>query len=162
MTLDKVDNGLYVGDAESLDDRHKIRNKDIDVVVNVSGYQPDYKFITDSEFMYMHIPMADGNDAKYSEFTAAVSGPRHGHSLWGLDVLVSCAAGMSRSVAVAAAIVAKTREIKYEDALDRVMEARNIASRPHPQLVQYGKGVCGEAQPQFYRNIRDRVQGDDE
>jgi protein-tyrosine phosphatase len=77
-------------------------------------------------------PLSDARVNDQSEFDAAVAATRRRHRQDG-SLLVHCAAGISRSVTVAATSLAAEEDSPFDAALDTVTTYRE-AGRPHPKL----------------------------
>jgi len=54
------------------------------------------------------------------------------------NVLVHCAAGISRSVTAVATALAAERDLSFEEAVNLVQESRS-QGRPHPELVDHAQ-----------------------
>lgn len=79
-----------------------------------------------------HYPLHDGYVNDQTEFIAAVEGVRQRNRESG-DVLVHCAAGISRSTTVLAVTMAVDESISFGEAVEEVQTYRERA-RPHPKL----------------------------
>lgn len=132
--MDKVKGELiWIGD---IDDLKEGDLEHIDFVLNLSSWCNSQLAIQAS---YAHISIADG-DGDYADFEIACQ------LLWNRlnndedeNILVNCAAGVSRSVAVATTAVALRRGTGFDEELGRVRSSRGIDQRPHPKLVEYGR-----------------------
>jgi len=85
-----------------------------------------------------HRPLIDGDEATWERFAAAVDA---GRRLFAADgsLLVHCTAGISRSTAVVATVLAAEERRTFHDALTEVQTERPQAI-PHPRLHELG--VC--------------------
>jgi protein-tyrosine phosphatase len=79
-----------------------------------------------------HHPLRDGYVNDQAEFTAAVETLRQRFRESG-EVLVHCAAGISRSTTVLATTLAVEENVSFRDAVEEVQTYRERA-RPHPKL----------------------------
>lgn len=72
---------------------------------------------------------------------------------WDRDskILVSCAAGMSRSVTMAVALLTLKGGVSFLDAIEEVMAKRPEAN-PHPMVLASAAAMCG--QPLTLTNLR--------
>ena len=66
-----------------------------------------------------------------------------GHWDQGDRILISCAAGISRSVSMAAALLALKGGANFLDAIDEVMAKRPEAN-PHPSVLASASMLCGQ------------------
>ena len=66
-----------------------------------------------------------------------------GHWDLGHKILISCAAGMSRSVAMTAALLALKANVRFVDAIAEVMAKRPEAN-PHPMVLASAAAMCGQ------------------
>lgn len=129
---------IWIGDVDDLDEGDLTH---IDFILNLSSWCDSQLAHASS---YAHISIADGAD-NYQDFETAAQ------LLWnrynnGKDemILINCAAGVSRSVAVATTAVALRRGNTFDDELGRVRSSRGISQRPHPKLVEYGQRFVEE------------------
>lgn len=79
-----------------------------------------------------HHPLHDGPDTDWSAFEAAVDTARRLYRREG-SLLIHCKAGISRSSALSATVIAAEEDRQFSDALATVQNARPYAV-PHPAL----------------------------
>jgi len=79
-----------------------------------------------------HHPLDDGPDNKWAVFERAVDVARQLHRQDG-SLLIHCTAGISRSSALTAVVIAAEENRPFREALDIVQQARPSAM-PHPAL----------------------------
>lgn len=136
--MDKVKGELiWIGDVDDLgEEKIKETSEIVDFILNLSSWCDGVVAKTQS---YAHISISDGK-SNYEDFETASS------TLWQRynndsdeNILVNCAAGISRSVAVATTAVALRRSQSFDEALGRVRESREIKQDPHPALMDYGR-----------------------
>lgn len=141
VVLDKVKGELiWIGDVDDLKEADLAH---IDFILNLSSWCDS---LLAREQSYAHISIPDGSpttpgeESRYEDFETAAS------TLWQRinndideNILVNCAAGISRSVSVAATAVALRRNQSFDEALGRVRSSRGIQQTPHPSLIEYGR-----------------------
>ncbi|WP_255196072.1 dual specificity protein phosphatase family protein [Halorarius litoreus] len=116
------DRDLWVGNVHAADgERHDCR---FDYVVSATREpQP---------LTTHHCPLVDGTDADWSQFARGVDTTRELYRREG-SLLVHCTAGVSRSAALAATVLAAEADRPLRTALDAVQRTRPVAM-PHPTL----------------------------
>jgi protein-tyrosine phosphatase len=88
------------------------------------------------------MPFNDGN-IEYRDFRQACELLINRYQRYSEKILVHCAAGVSRSVSVAAVTVAVAETTGFDTALEQVMTRRNIGIDPNPELQRYGRRYIG-------------------
>lgn len=128
--MDKVHSQVYISDL----DQAETPPEEVDTVINLSGG------LRDSTDIYY--PLRDGEMKDQERFNGAVT-----NVLKRLEenetLLVHCAAGVSRSVGVSVAAIAKYEEISSVEALQRIKEKRKVAN-PNPDIRQHYRQYLGE------------------
>src|SRR5271166_1244412 len=119
--------GGYVQAARLVEDN----TEKITAVLNVSTEPPYQK---NPDIVYMHIPFHDGHKIPSRQFAECLSWLKfmyeHGH-----NILIHCAAGISRSVTITAAFMHYLDITDFDTAMDRIRLARPIASPASAVLV---------------------------
>jgi len=119
--------GGYVQAARLVEDN----TEKITAVLNVSTEPPYQK---NPDIVYMHIPLHDGHKIPSRQFAECLSWLKfmyeHGH-----NILIHCAAGISRSVTITAAFMHYLDITDFDTAMDRIRLARPIASPASAVLV---------------------------
>jgi len=129
--MDEVAPRLYVGTDDDAADAAALRERGVTTVVSLTHRTPEP---TPDGVAVVEAPMLDGPRNDRGAFAEAVSAVRTALDD-GETVLVHCAAGASRSPAVAAAALALHEDRSLEDAFEQVA-ARRDAADPHPALVR--------------------------
>lgn len=138
--MDKVTPGVFVGTAEDAAAESLLGRHDITTILSLTHDPPADGFPAD---MTVHdVPLVDVPQNDLENFRTAVR--QLLTELTAKDtVLVHCAAGSSRSPAVAATAIALDEEIALEDAFQRVVDRREGAD-PHRALVRQAARVVTE------------------
>lgn len=91
----------------------------------------------------VHRPICDGAFSTDAQFAAAVDAARNRYRT-NESLLVHCAAGVSRSVAVVATtLTAERRYHSFEQALERIREVRPVAS-PNRSIIEHAEQYLGD------------------
>jgi len=135
LPVDKVKGEcIWITDIDTIEEDPDEVMKQIDFTLNLSSWCDSQ---IAGENHYAHISIPDGAGS-YLDFKQAVD-----IALERIqndeEVLIHCAAGVSRSVAVATTVVACRRETGFEDELGRVKSSRNSGINPAPALRRYGQ-----------------------
>lgn len=132
--MDKVHGEtMWIGDVDDLDQGNLEK---FDFILNLSNWCDS---ALAQKRSYAHVSIADGG-GNYRDFeTAAELLLNRLQSFGEENVLVNCAAGVSRSVAVASAVTAVRKNQCFEEGLERVRFHRSLGQDPHPELVSYGE-----------------------
>lgn len=141
--MDKITENLYVGDVDDGEHTSDPSNDThIDVVLNLSRHFNGSYINRDN---YIHIPLPDTVNASEKDFNRAVD-----ITLNELEknnnVLVHCISGISRSVTVAATVLAIHEDKNYGEAVDQVMDARDNVQGPLKTLRDYGENRVKRSQ----------------
>jgi protein-tyrosine phosphatase len=138
--MDGITESLFVGDSEDAGDTARYRAHGIEHVVGLTHTPPDGGY--PDGVTVTRVPLYDGPRNDFENFATAVTA-----TLSALDdgerVLVHCSAGTSRSVSVAATVLARRRATSYEAALQTVQRGRDTDVDPHPALVERGLSILG-------------------
>lgn len=133
VTCEEIgDRGLFLGDARAA--RRGTTRESFTYVVTVSS--AEQPLTTDFH------PLTDGCGLEYEAFAAAVNTGIERYKECD-SVLVQCNAGISRSAAVIATIIAVTESITFTDAVKQVQCFRKRAS-PRTPLCDAGKRFVSE------------------
>ena len=138
--MDKVKGEyIWITDIDKIKEKPDAVMQKVDFTLNLSSWC-DSQIAKENQ--YCHFPIPDG-DGSYLDFKQAVD-----IALERVEndeeVLIHCAAGVSRSVAVATTVVAARRGNRFEDELGRVKTSRNSGLDPAPALREYGRKYVEE------------------
>lgn len=137
---DKVDDNIYIG---SIDDVQQVEADDFDAIVNLSRATTDTEVSPSQDVLrnthYWHVPIADDGSNDRGRLNELLNMATNVQAQG--DTLFYCAAGMSRSPLVVAAVLCLDRRVEpsqnmFEEALDMVREARGADINPHYDLKQ--------------------------
>lgn len=129
--MDEVlENRLYVGSMFAAEDKDLLARAGITHIINAAYSVP---CLFPQEFEYLAIPALDREDYDISEsisacikfYNKAISGERPG------KVFVHCVAGVSRSGAIAIAIIMHAMNLSYEKALS-LPQSKRPSILPNP------------------------------
>lgn len=136
--MNKIRDGLWITDIASISLQD---TSDFDVVVSVCQDNRE----DNVECPYYHVNLADGpisarewgGKCDYATFrrAAAMVGPSYAS---GDNTLVHCHSGQNRSAAVCAAVLAVEHELTYDEAIEEVRDAREIAN-PTEQMEEHAR-----------------------
>lgn len=136
--LDRVgDRDLFIGNFESAQSEYQDRS--FEWVISLTHDPQDR---TDH-----HHPLNDGRGNDLETFEAAVEAAKRAIEADG-DVLIHCAAGISRSAAVIATALASLERRKFNDVVDEIHRHRSEIA-PNPALRYLARQCLGE-QPSDY------------
>lgn len=150
--MDKVIDNLYVGDANDANNPKVLEENNIEYILNLSraeaGTEPDQGIIEDKT--YFRIPLSD--DGNNNDFTIE-SAIKIGSDLVKLAreedeaVLLNCSVGLSRSVAIAGALMSLDNVKVVQENINRIKQVRTGAN-PHPELVKQVSRITREIHEQ--------------
>lgn len=126
--MDRITDRLYIGSFTDAEDRVNLREHGVRTVVTLC---PRESVNTD-----IHRPLTDGKNPQ-EQFDEAVDAALE-RIRQGNRVLVHCAAGVSRSAAVCATLLAVREHRSFADALETVKKQRPRID-PHPGLKDNAK-----------------------
>jgi hypothetical protein len=138
LPITQVSHRLFVGGyaaAQALADYNPAK---ITAVLNVH-HAPDAK--RSPNIIYMHAPFEDGEAIPKRQFIECLGWLKFMHET-GHTVLVHCAAGISRSVTIAASAMHYLGILEFNDALDRIRMSRPVAN-PAPETLNSAKRYLG-------------------
>jgi histidinol-phosphate aminotransferase len=121
---------LYVGNYGNGAELYVQNPLDIRAVLNVSTEPPYQKR---AGIGYLEVPFDDGAGIPEKEFLKCMEFMMFQYES-GHRTLVHCAAGVSRSVSIAAAFMHLSDQMQFDGALQHIRHMRPIAM-PHPQIV---------------------------
>lgn len=141
--MDKVeDERIWVTDLDTVTDLEEEIFDYVNYVVNLSSWC-DSQWAHDNRYAHISIPDGEapaGGEINYTDFALAcdlvyeyLEREDKGH------ILVHCAAGISRSVSVASAVLSRRNDTSVCEEVERVMEARNNGLDPHPTNISYAE-----------------------
>lgn len=148
--MKQVYDNLYVGDVNDADNQNKIDDNDIQYILNFSGSGPGRdsapSYQTIKENNYFHIPIADdGTNPDFLIQTILETAKEIYRKAREEDcsMLVHCAIGSSRSVAVAAALMSFENKKRVEENVNRIKKVRPVAN-PEPNLLKQVSRITSE------------------
>ena len=110
----------------------------VTAVLNVNQ-RPDELQLPD--ITYMHVPFEDGEDIPQKQFSKCLGWLRFMYEN-GHVILIHCAAGISRSVVIAAAFAHYIKLMDFDSALMQIHKHRMVAN-PAPAVVLSAKRMLG-------------------
>lgn len=125
--MNKITEGLYVGDIRDASNTKQYYRYEIDAAVKLSHKAPDGGYLDHVE-VHDH-SMIDGPQNDQGSMTEAVRATADLLSK-GETVFVHCSAGASRSPSVAAAALAVLKGVDVQEAGEQVRDARQIQVHP--------------------------------
>jgi protein-tyrosine phosphatase len=134
ISVSKVWNRLFVGGYAQAAKLPVSNPFNISAVLDVSTEAP---YQEAKDVVYLHVPFNDGDAIPPEKFWACMKFLFH-HYQKGDTILVHCAAGISRSVTIAASFLHYAHMMDFPQALDEVRQRRPIAS-PQPTVVNSAK-----------------------
>jgi predicted protein tyrosine phosphatase len=149
--LTRVEEGIFVG-ADAVAQRWELlHSKGITHVVNASASaSPNY--FAHLGLHYLPLKLSDSPNEDLTSVLYDVFDFVHCARSSGGSVLIHCSQGVSRSVALATALLMRSHGLAYDDAFRRIKSARSIAN-PNMgfacQLVQWQKRVPSVQQEQI-------------
>lgn len=124
------DTNVWITDIDVLEENPEIiEEEEIDFIVNLSSWC-DGQIARKMD--YLHVPIRDGQASQYL-FDKAVDTVVDRLETYDDRVLVHCAAGISRSVAVATTALCYVNNTKFPDQLGRVKRSRPQGN-PNPDI----------------------------
>lgn len=136
--MQQITNKLHVGNVE--DALQTSCNGDFDVIVYL-GQEAPQKLFFNCTPLCVHIPLNDGQNGLFkirkAIFTIYIL------SLDCKKILISCRAGISRSVSIATAIYALTRKAYFEESYNLIRE-KVPQAQPKLNLLKEVKQVTEE------------------
>lgn len=134
--MNRVASRIYVADIHQAGRHQAYREHGIDAVIQLTRRRPEQGYPPGVDVYQYH--MRDGPRNDITQVEAAVD---RAVSLLasGNVILIHCSAGASRSAAVAAASVAVSQGIRFEEAVAQVSQARQV--QIHPDVRQNAKDV---------------------
>jgi len=128
--MNQVSTGIYVGAESSAEDQSMLQTHDIDTVISLTHNTPATGTST-----RIDIPMVDGPQNDYQGFLNAVETVIEAREKE-QRVLIHCAAGSSRSPAVAAAAIALRTDATLNEAFNQIID-RRPETDPHDALIRH-------------------------
>jgi len=118
---DEVQPGVYVGSVDAADNCEELKKRKISHIVTVSGEYPP-KFPNDFEYVVVRVEDFSGQNL-LSTFEYCIEFIRNAKKNDG-NVLIHCAAGVSRSVTITIAYLMKEHSMTFMDAWSHVKQRR--------------------------------------
>lgn len=140
--MKQVFDNLYVGDVNDADNTKRHEENNIKYILNLSGATtetqsaPSYSTIKQQN--YVHIPISD--DGKNPDFMIKTiletAKKMHDQAIEeNVSMLLHCAVGSSRSVAIAAALMSLENVKVVDENVNRIKQVRPVAN-PEPNLLK--------------------------
>jgi len=130
-SVNKVYDGIWIGNAESATDPQFLGDNNIQATLNMAI---EITYYSAKNINLTKLGIHDGElapDGVYEKAALAI----HDARSRGENILVHCAAGISRSVTAVIAYLMLYEKIGYWNALDLIRQGRRQAC-PHPLLVR--------------------------
>lgn len=137
---------LWVGNALDARDLKQVFDHGIEAIIDLAIEEPP--IAPTRELVYCRFPLIDGQGNSRDVIAAAIStGVRFAAAK--LPTLISCSGGMSRSPAIAAAVVAQIDAIDPDEAIKRVAAAgpHDVAPLLWKEVVQVLRGLATDRRP---------------
>lgn len=148
--MKQVYDNLFVGDVNDADNQAKQRKNDIEYILNLSGSGPDRDsapgYETIKKTNYFHIPIADDGsnpDFLIQEIIETAERLHLQAKEEDSSLLIHCAMGSSRSVAVAAATMSLRNGKRVRENVNRIKKVRPVAN-PQPDLLKQVSRITSE------------------
>lgn len=133
--MDKINEQLYITDIKATrEEKAQSIREEVDVIIN---YSKRYHGTAD-----IYYPLADRKMKSQERFAGAVKNLIR-ELRNDKNVCVHCAAGISRSVTVAATALAVIEESNWVAEFQKIKDERNQAN-PNPQLRNHARQYLGE------------------
>lgn len=131
--MKRIVEDLYISDQYDAENDVLLDEHGIDLVVTLCSYRNPSTDI--------HHPLVDGEDSQpqFDHAVELIDVARDGRT----TVLVHCTAGISRSVAVVATVLATTEGLEFDDALERIERVHERAD-PEPGLRTHAERYLGD------------------
>jgi len=133
--MDRVYDNLYVGDVNDADNPKRHEEEGIEYILNLSGSGPERDSAPSHEIIknnnYFHIPLEDGTGNTDFLIRQAIQTGRTLHQKAmeeDTGLLVHCAVGSSRSVAIAASLMGLENGKRVQENVMRIKKVRPIAN----------------------------------
>jgi len=125
--MDQVADSLYVGDIKDAESRKRLEDKGIETVLNLSTQTSSPEFRRQHDKLYAHIPMRDGPQTD-ERIELIIETAQRLREMTDNSMLVHCAVGSSRSVAVAASLMSLDNAETVYTNIDRIRTVRAAAN----------------------------------
>lgn len=140
IPISQVDHRLFVSGRAEANNLNHTNSHNISAVLNVHQ-EPDEEDRKSPDIIYMHIPFEDGEEIPQRQFVKCLGWLKFMYEA-GHNILIHCAAGISRSVTVTAAFMHYAGVCDFEEAKNRIKQARPIAN-PAPKTWLSAKRMLG-------------------
>jgi|APHM01.1.fsa_nt_gi Dual specificity phosphatase, catalytic domain. len=131
--MKQLDKNLFIGDANDTGNTKRRRENDIEYILNVSRTTSKRQVKN-----YIHVPLSDdGDNTDFMIETAIKTAQRLQNKAKAEDaaVMIHCATGVSRSVAIASSLMSLGNGVRVRENLNRVKKI-HPAANPHPELLK--------------------------
>ena len=139
--MKQIKDNLYLGDVndikkieEKAEDTTQDKHKGIDVIINLSGYNPHR--VAMEIYTWINIPMKDGKGSQHTFNIAAENTINQIKT--NKTVLINCAAGISRSTGVMATALAQIEGKTFHQTL-KTIEKEKPAVNPNPGIKTHAE-----------------------
>lgn len=139
MAIAQVEPRVFVTGAAQCAKLATWNPRKITAVLNVNEY-PDENQVAD--IIYMHTPFPDGQAIPSLQFAKCLDWLKFMYEN-GHVILIHCAAGISRSVTVAASFMHYMQIMDFNEALVWIKKQRGAVQDPHVEIVNSAKQMLG-------------------
>jgi protein-tyrosine phosphatase len=142
VPISKIYDRLYVGGYVQASRLNTENPLGITTVLDVStsaSWERSVPYVEAENIDYCHIPFPDGEDIPEKEFWECLNFLEDRYDK-GCIILVHCAAGISRSVVLAASFMHFMKIMDFLDALEWIKKRRKIAN-PHVKILTSAKKI---------------------
>lgn len=148
--MDQAYENLFVGDVNEADNPKKLEKKDVDYILNLSGASPETKNAPAYEVVrdkgYVHYPISDDGENSDETMQRVIELAQDLHNAAtrnDSNLLIHCATGASRSVALTAAVMSLNNGKSVHENVNRIKKVRALAN-PHPELAKQVNRVTAD------------------
>lgn len=124
LTIQHINDGVYIGDVNSLDEKEARQANNIGAVINCAKELYFKRFIPNEVEHFLFLDLDDGEAIPEHKISSAIHFIDIARNK-GLNVMVSCAAGASRSASIILAYMISTGW-DFDEALKHMQKVRPI------------------------------------
>jgi protein-tyrosine phosphatase len=138
LPISQIDHRIFIGGHAGASELVANNPHKITAILNVDQHPDDPK---SPEIVYMHVPFDDGYAIPRTEFIKCLGWLKAVYEA-GHTIFIHCAAGISRSVTVAASFLHFMGMLDFDEALHRIKMSRPVAN-PAPATLLSAKKMLG-------------------
>jgi protein-tyrosine phosphatase len=161
IPISQVDHRLFVSGYAEANNLNHVNPHKISAVLDVHQTPDEHQ---NPDIIYMHIPFEDGEEIPQRQFVKCLGWLKFMHEA-GHNILIHCAAGISRSVTITAAFMHYAGICDFNEAIERIKSARPIAN-PAPKTMLSAKRMLGvwpydgtaDSSPEHEKMVHDSFQ----